>query len=654
MGKEFIQVGSEFRPATVAAVAAALIALAFAGGGFGPQALGAATAAVWLLVGLPLLWARPERVGGPLALALAALALLAALTALSLQWAADDAAAFEDLVRVLGYLGALTGVGIWCRPGDGPSWLAGVAVAAVGVAVVSVGSRLLGIGSPDADLAATLPAVGGRLSFPLGYWNALGYLAAAALPILIWIAAARAAGDDGAQARPGSAWVPALAVASFVPVALVIHLTSSRGALLAVVAAAAVSIFFAADRRRALLAAAVGGAAALVAVLAAASRDDVLDATAGDLTVSGVAVAAVALAAAAAAAVVFARLRARTTPAPERLRRLARPAIAVAAVALAAVAVSVGPSALIGDFKPAAGEATSDAGGALASGSGRSEFWETALDAFAEDPLRGVGAGGYAAYWTREGDLDVPVANAHSAPLESLAELGVPGGLALLGLAVAVGIGARRLVADPPARPAAGAAAGVAVVGLVAFTLDWTWEMPAAGVPAILAAGLLTGRGLRRRNATGPAADPLRSRSPSDGLGIAVPAALVAVVSVWAGAVIALAAVQLERGEGALADGDLPEAAAAARAAEAIEPWSADPSLLLAEIEQVGGNLDAARRRAERAIRLSPDDFRAWLLLADITASLGEPEASGNYALHAVALAPGALSRRGATLQTGP
>jgi tetratricopeptide (TPR) repeat protein len=444
--------------------------------------------------------------------------------------------------------------------------------------------------------------------------------------------------------------VPALAVASFVPVALVIHLTSSRGALLAAVAGAAASIFFAADRRRALLAAAVGGAGALVAVVAAASRDDVLDATAGDLTVSGVAVAAVALVAAAAAAVVFARLRARTTPAPERLRRLARPAIVLAAVALAAVAVAVGPSALIGDFKPAAGEATSDAGGALASGSGRSEFWETALDAFGEDPLRGVGAGGYAAYWTREGDLDVPVANAHSAPLESLAELGVPGGLALLALAVAVGIGARRLVADPLARPAAGAAAGVAVVGLIAFTLDWTWEMPAAGVPAILAAGLLTGRGLRPRSAAGPAVDPLRA----GGLGIAVPAALVAVVSVWAGAVIALAAVQLERGESALADGDLPEAAAAARAAEEIEPWSADPSLLLAEIEQVGGNFDAARRRAERAIRLSPDDFRAWLLLADISASLGEPEVSGNYALHAVSLAPGALSRRGATLQTGP
>jgi hypothetical protein len=642
--------GSELRPAIVLAVAAAVVALAFSGGGFAPEALGAASAGVWLAVALPLLWAGPpERAGGYLLAALAALGALAALTALSLQWASDDAAGFTDLVRALGYLGALTGVGLWCRPGAGPSWLAGAALGAVAVAIASVTTRLLGLGSPEAELAASLPAVAGRLSFPLGYWNALGYMAAAALPVLVWLAAGTGRpreGDDGAASAPaGRRRLAAAAVAGFVPIGLVIHLTSSRGALLSAVVGTAVAIWFAADRRGAGLAAAIGGAGALVAVLAAASRDSVIDAAAGDLTLSGVAVAVAALVAATAAALLFAHLRARSEPPPQSLRRLARPLLALAAVAVAVVAVAVGPSAVIGEFKPASGETSADAGGALVSGSGRSEFWEAALDAFGTDPLRGVGAGGYGGWWNATGELDVPVANAHSAPLETLAELGLPGGLAMLALVVAVALAARRLLRDPAARPVAGAAAGVALAGLIAICLDWSWEMPATVALPLVAAGLLLGNGLRT-------AEPAVAAVPRSGTVSLT--GLVAVVAIWAGAVLALAAVQLDRSDSALAEGDLPAAAAAARAAEAIEPWSAAPALRLAEIEQAAGNLEAARRRAEQAVRLSPGDYRAWILLADVTAALGEAEVSGIYALRATSLAPRALARRGATLQITP
>ena len=120
--------------------------------------------------------------------------------------------------------------------------------------------------------------------------------------------------------------------------------------------------------------------------------------------------------------------------------------------------------------------------------------------------------------------------------------------------------------------------------------------MPATvALPGSSAAGLLLGNGLSAC-AGGARPFPRPGTVPLTGL--------VAVVAVWAGAVLALAAVQLNRSDSALAEGDLPAAAAAARAAEAIEPWSAAPALRLAEIEQAAGNLDAARRRAEQAVRL--------------------------------------------------
>jgi tetratricopeptide (TPR) repeat protein len=116
------------------------------------------------------------------------------------------------------------------------------------------------------------------------------------------------------------------------------------------------------------------------------------------------------------------------------------------------------------------------------------------------------------------------------------------------------------------------------------------------------------------------------------------------VVALWAGAVLALAAIQLERSADRLAEGDLSGAAEAARSAARIEPWSQEPSLRLAEIEQAAANFEAARRRAEEAARLAPEDFRPWLLLSQIHAAGGEPALAAVYATRALALAPRAFA----------
>ena len=68
-------------------------------------------------------------------------------------------------------------------------------------------------------------------------------------------------------------------------------------------------------------------------------------------------------------------------------------------------------------------------------GSNRYDYWDVALDAWADDPLRGSGTAGFRVDWLRDREIDEPVRDAHSLYLETLAELGIVG-LLLLGLFV--------------------------------------------------------------------------------------------------------------------------------------------------------------------------------------------------------------------------
>src|SRR5205823_12245548 len=97
--------------------------------------------------------------------------------------------------------------------------------------------------------AKYLPSIGGRLSYPLGYWNGVGILAALAISLMAGVAStARSALGRGTAL----AAVPALAAT--------IYLTSSRGAV-AVLAVACVALILLCGRRVALLTAVAVGAA---------------------------------------------------------------------------------------------------------------------------------------------------------------------------------------------------------------------------------------------------------------------------------------------------------------------------------------------------------------------------------------------------------
>jgi hypothetical protein len=154
-----------------AAVAAASVAIAVAGGGFEPTAFAAAGLVVWVLavVGLAVGIAPRSQTPNAAWATGAALAAFAALLALSLAWSSDDGHGFEDVVRALAYLGTFVLVVAASKRAEARPWLAGLAIGLTAIAAIALLARFepSWFGNPDADLAQSLPAALGRLTYPI-------------------------------------------------------------------------------------------------------------------------------------------------------------------------------------------------------------------------------------------------------------------------------------------------------------------------------------------------------------------------------------------------------------------------------------------------------------------------------------------------------
>jgi hypothetical protein len=338
-----------------------------------------------------------------------------------------------------------------------------------------------------------------------------------------------------------------------------------------------------------------------------------------------------------------------------RLRGIRLRYVLVSSVALLAVlVVLVGPGRIAGDFAAKSGQEAAPTGGTgirlSVSGSGRAQFWGSALDAFASAPAKGIGTGSFPTYWNQHGGLETPVQNAHSEPLELLAEVGPLGFLAFfVFFGMVAGTGIRR--ARGPDGAPAGACLGVVATGLVGLLIDWTWDVPSVMIPVLIAAALICARALDPvEGATDRAGErgnrffarrPIRVPAPA----LALVAIVFAVPAVAAGLALAATTNRLQSSDDELAHGQLDAAAADARSAAAILPWSSAPWLKLATIELTAGNARAARDVVARAIDLAPDDFRLWLLAAQIEVSLGNDEALLPYTQRAFTLAPLVLPR---------
>lgn len=589
--------------------------MAASGGGYSQEFRTGAALVVWGAVAVGLgfgIWPR-ARVPRTAIACGAALLALALLGALSTGWASDDGAAFAEGVRAAGYLGVFVLVVVAAPAGSARLWLAGLAAGLVAVAWLALGSRIQPSLFPEQELNTLLPSVRTRLSYPLNYWNGLAACMAMGCALLVWLGA-------HAATRGGRA----LAVAALPAPALALFLTSSRGGVVALAAGLAALMAIGPARARMLAGALVGGTAAAVAIVVANTRNEFVD---GLVDAPGAAaqgrqvLMAILLAGAAAGLLRLAADRPLGRLAVPRAASVAA-AVAVAVAAVVAVAAA-DPAQRFDEFNdppadpgPTRGFVTRHL--ASAEGSGRYQFWETGLDAFAEHPVRGVGAGGYEAWWAQHGTVAYYIRDAHSLPVELLAELGLLGLIALLaflGGAAARALALRR--ADPRAGPAIAGGVAVLVCGSASAAIDWSWELPAAFGPTVLAAAVLAGPALR------PGAEGRESRY---GLGVAT-LALAWVAMVASGLVLA-GGVKLDDSRAAVRRGDLADAVEDARAARAIVPWSGAPRLQLALIHERRGDLAAARRAAREASDRDSEDWRVWLVVTRLAVKAGDVEAA--------------------------
>jgi hypothetical protein len=471
-------------PAAVVALLAlvAPTALAFADGGYFEGARDVALIGAGVLLAVAAIVAPcPLPPKGPARLAMAALALLTAWTALSVRWAPLRDGAWATAERDALYLAALTAFTLLLR--ERVTARLAEPVLALGTLVV-IGYGLLGRLLPDVVGVSSSVSAGGRLDQPLTYWNAMGALAAIGI-----VLCARIAGDP---TRP--TWMRSVAPAVAVPLAVGLYLTFSRGSL-AAAAAGLVVLLALAPTFTQLRAVTITLEAGIVGTVAAAASPAVRALHGDHRTLQGAAVLVVLLIVMALAAAAQRWAVAVETDRTTRLGRLPLPprhgwvaAALVAAMLVVPVVIAAG-SDTPSSVDPRFGSSTSR----LASAdSPRYEYWRVAVRSFADHPIEGVGAGGFAVEWLRERKEARPARDAHSLPIETLAELGLVGAALLALLAAAIALAARRVQRADPALAAGPAAALIAY----AFhaSIDWDWEMPALSLVAVALAGLLLAR----------------------------------------------------------------------------------------------------------------------------------------------------------------
>jgi hypothetical protein len=474
------------RPAAALALAglAAPTVLAFFKGGYFENARDAAIVGVGVLLALTALVVPADRLvprNRHARLALAGFAGLTLWTALSASWAPLDDAAWATFERDVLYLGALVAAAALLRRATGAARLVEPVLAAG--ALVVVGYGLLGRLIPDIVHASPSISAGGRLDQPLTYWNAMGALGAVGL-----VLAARIAGD----ARQRAPWLRAAAAAGAVPLTVAIYLTFSRGAL-AASAAGLVVLLALVPTFTQLRAIAITVEAGIIGAAIAAASPAVRTLHGSHPAAQGALVLVALLAVMALAATV--QLWAVSVERAQRTRlgRLPLPrhhgwvaAALVAAMLVVPVAVAAGqdtPSTT----DPRFGASTSR----LASAdSPRYHYWKVAIDAFADAPVKGIGAGGFAVRWLEERPVLQPARDAHSLEIETLAELGVIGAALLALLGAGVFLAARDAIRREGTALVAGPAAALAAYAFHA-SIDWDWEMPALTLVGVALAGAL-------------------------------------------------------------------------------------------------------------------------------------------------------------------
>jgi O-Antigen ligase len=468
--------------------------VAAANGGYDPPSWGIA-AALLLTVAAVAVAARPAVVlSRPELATLAAFASLTGWMLVSALWSNDAAASILSGERCLVYVAGLAAVLVLARPGRVGGLLAG----ALAAATLTVVNGLVGLILPS-TFAIGGQAQTGRLAAPIGYWNGLAVVAAIGMLVAFGLAArcSTAAGRIAALAplpvlavglyltysRGG--WL-----AMCIGLVVMLALETRRWQLALVVGACApwLALDVVVTARSAALthvASPIGPATSQGHRLGLA-----IVATIPAIVLAALATLAVErrwspsprLGRLVRAFVVVLALTAVAVPVLE----YGSPA------ALGRHVYGAFNAAAPGGFRATHGHAGRSLNDRLfsLSGNGRIQLWKAAWNDYRAHPQLGSGAGTYERWWLAHRPGSLKVRNAHSLYLETLAELG-PLGLVLLviGIGTPLAVAARRR--HVPLVPVAAAAFAAYSVHAA---VDWDFQLPGVTLLGLVcAAAVLVG-----------------------------------------------------------------------------------------------------------------------------------------------------------------
>jgi O-antigen ligase len=603
--------------------------LALAGGGFDVSSRHIAGLAAWLVVVALLVFGagsavKPER---PLYWAGGLIVCLSLLCAISSLWSGSVELSVIEADRIMVYLGFFLAAFLIAQTDERRQRFAeGLAIAAALVAVLGLGGRLL----PHVLNVANTIGSGPRLSYPLGYWNANGAVFGIGVALLLWT-----------SRRALSGVLRWLSVAAIPACLLALYFTYSRGGLLSLVVASGCLIALSRDRLWLLATLAIGALGAVPAVLAVQARHGLADNLPGQTQGAvdqGVTVLLILLAGIALSLLLFAALRweeRREGRLSGRVVAISRSPRVLQAIALAGALLALGAVVAVGgrawdqfsspdiQFPNNPQEHFSDL-----SGAGRHEFYKVAIEAFREKPGLGHGAGTYQFAWDQLRTIELPVHDAHSLYLEAFAELGVVGGLLVLGLIGTLlwcAFAAWRAAAEPQ-RDRYAALLAVMLAFAVGAAFDWFWEIAGLGAFFFLAGGIAVAARCAQI-----AADPRRQASSKvDSRRFAL--TVTAVVLAWVSAIALVGPLLVEReldsSRTAAASDDFGSAVDHAQTARSIEPWAASPYVQLGLLAEREGNYPAAVDHFSHAIEREDRNWRWYYLRSLVEHEGGESAAA--------------------------
>ncbi len=422
------------RGAIVVVVLLGPTALAFFSGGYFDRPRLVAGIVAWAAVaGSAVVFARIWPRTRAAWLALGGVTALTVWTIVSIAWSPLGDEAQADSQRVVLYLGAVLAATAALRArGAARAVEPAIAFGALLVVCEGLSERLF----PGLFRLTRDPFAGGRLSQPLTYWNAMGI--ASAMGFVLFV---RMGGDTSRRSQLR------LAASAAAPiVALGLYLTLSRGAILAAGVGLAVLLRLAPSREQAIsMLATVAGAVPGIVAAAAFSDVRTFHGSVGSRETQGLAVlAALALGMLVSAGVVAWRMKrqaaADATDEPDPVvRAISLAGMGAAAVAVLVAIVLTATSKVSINVQPTAASARLATSETI-----RGDFWRSAVTGFLAHPVKGVGTGGFETEFRLHRTILYSVRDVHSLYLETLCELGIVGGLALLVLMVGVGACARR------------------------------------------------------------------------------------------------------------------------------------------------------------------------------------------------------------------